>query len=78
MRKSQQRTSRKRSARAFRLMAKHRRLKTWWRAMVVAPLKRMGCNSRPNRYSRADRLTRLRKEPMRYPLVAMAVPAPWT
>jgi hypothetical protein len=54
MRKSQQMTSRQRSARTYRKQAQNRKLRRWWKAMIVEPLKRISCNTRIYRSRRLE------------------------
>ncbi|PDT80595.1 hypothetical protein [Sinorhizobium sp. BJ1] len=52
MRKIQQKTSRRLSARRFRRQQWHRKLKRHWYSVIVVPLQREGLNTRQHRMLR--------------------------
>jgi hypothetical protein len=65
MRKSQQTESRRRTARINRMQAENRRLRRWWKAMILAPLRAIRQNSRAGRWGRMVTLTGGRKPELR-------------
>lgn len=67
MKKSQQATSRRRSAMIHRRQAKNRKLRRWWKAMIVEPLKAERQDSRANRIARLEMLTGGRKPKLKHP-----------
>lgn len=66
MRKSQQQASRKRSARISRKQAENRKLRRWWKAMIVDPLMRCDSNNRTNRQIRLRAVTNRKTPPAIY------------